>query len=69
MNRAKFVSSPCYLNSFRLKEGAGIGIHGERGKNSKSINSGKICPRDDNYAQLYAWGHCAAGQNPNYQKY
>jgi hypothetical protein len=60
VNRTKFVLSYCYLKGFRFKEGAGIDIHGERVENPKSINSRKICPGDDNYAQLYARGHCVA---------
>jgi len=51
INHTSFVSSLCYLLGFRFKEGAGIDIQEERGKNSKTNNSGKICTRDDNSAQ------------------
>jgi hypothetical protein len=60
INHSNFVSSCCYLKGFRFKEGAEIGVYGERGRNTKSNNSGKICTRDDNYAQSVARGHCFA---------
>ena len=50
-NRANFVSSLCYLKGFRFKEGAEIGIYGERDMDLRDNNSGKICTRNDNSAQ------------------
>jgi hypothetical protein len=32
INHSNFVSSRCYLKGFRFKEGAEIGIYGERSK-------------------------------------
>jgi hypothetical protein len=51
MKYTGFLLSSCYLKGFSFEEAKGAGILGERGKNPKIDNSGRICAGDDISAQ------------------